>query len=141
MHYEPNPEALIYLDTKFEYNAPKSFVGGPFTSKMKFKAGPNELVAELRLAYARSWEFDFELLKTSNSYLSNRKAWNSKLVTVEIKGNVQKIDLTGINNLESYKETVQAKVGDWIRVTLKETPLSGYHWFIQGNENGADSPI
>jgi len=98
-------------------------------------------VTELRLAYARSWKFDFELLKTSNDYLSDSQVWNSKLVTVEVKGNVQKIDLTGINNLESYKETVQAKVGDWIRVMLKETPLSGYHWFIYGNENQADSPI
>ncbi len=58
MHYEPSPDTLIYLGTKYMYQAPEGMTGGPFKNKMIFKAGKNKENTELRLAYARSWEFD-----------------------------------------------------------------------------------
>ena len=115
--------------------------GGPFTNKMIFKAGQNDEVTELRLAYARSWEFDFNLLKTSPDYMQHSNVWNSKLVTVYVNGHIKKIDLTGVNNIQLHRETVQAKVGDLIRVTLKETPSTGFHWSFLGAYNDADSSI
>ena len=141
MHYEPNPDTLIYLGTKYKYLAPEGMTGGPFTNKMIFKAGQNDEVTELRLAYARSWEFDFNLLKTSPDYMWHSNVWNSKLVTVYVNGHIKKIDLTGVNNIQLHRETVQAKVGDLIRVTLKETPSTGFHWSFLGAYNDADSSI
>ena len=65
MHYEQNPDILTFIDTKYTYEAPEGMTGGPFKNEMKFKAGKNQGTTELRLALARSWEFDSELLKTT----------------------------------------------------------------------------
>ena len=115
--------------------------GGPFKNKMIFKAGKNQETTELRLAYARSWEFDSELLKTATYDTWSSKVWNSKLLSVYVDLNIKKIDLSTLNNSELYTETVNASVGDLIRLSLRETPTAGFHWVFHGASTDEDSSI
>ena len=54
---------------------------------------------------------------------------------------MNKIDLSSLNNTEHHFDTVNASLGDLIRVTLRETPTSGFRWSFNGASTDPDSAI
>lgn len=93
MQLSTDPDVLTFIDSVYKYEQPE-LTGGRFKESFNFKAGVKLGDAELRLAFARPWEFNPELLKTSTNEYWKNQVWEYKILTVNLPAVMRKIDLS-----------------------------------------------
>ena len=128
-----NDWVLSYKDSHHVYQAEES-LGGHFELSMNFEAVQNG-VSEIRLAYARPWEFDQNLMSASHDTWEHL-TWNTRLITVHVVDEMKSVDLVTL--FRDGKVEIEVKQGELVFIQLNETLDSKFDYYVTASKEESE---